>query len=414
MRTKNLAILAVTPFLSWACATEGAVEERDEPGAISDDGEGSPYDRGGTAPCANCGEPLAGLDEEHLAAFEVGLEDFSEEEEVEDGLGPVFNEIGCASCHDTPATGGSGTTLETRFGIVGDDGVFDAMPYAGGSLRQDHGIGELGTCGLAAEITPVDATVVAGRRTTPLFGLGLVDAVPDIVLQFIAAAQPASIRGVPHWLTDIASGQRRIGRFGWKAQVATVRTFSGDAYLNEMGITSPDFPVENCPQGDCDRLVDCDALPDPEDDGESITKFTDFMSLLAAPEPRPLTATARRGERLFRDIGCAGCHVPTLVTGSSPVPQLDHVTLHPFSDFLLHDMGALGDGITQGLATGRLMRTAPLWGVSAQPFLLHDGRATTLGEAIRAHAGQGQRSRDRFVQLSRSDRQALIAFLQSL
>src|SRR5262245_54592592 len=200
---KTLAILAVTPFLSWACATDVAVEGRDEPGASTDDGEGSPFDRGGAVPCANCGEPLPGLDADHLAAFEVGLEDFSEEEAVEDGLGPVFNDIGCASCHDSPAAGGWGTTLETRFGTVGGDGVFDPMAAAGGSLRQDHGIGELGTCGIAAEITPADATVVAGRRTTPLFGLGLVDAVPDIILAFIAAAQPSSIRGVPHWLTDI-------------------------------------------------------------------------------------------------------------------------------------------------------------------------------------------------------------------
>jgi CxxC motif-containing protein (DUF1111 family) len=138
------------------------------------------------------------------------------------------------------------------------------------------------------------------------------------------------------------------------------------------------------------------------------------MTLLAPPPRLPLTDQARRGVLTFHAIGCANCHVPTLTTGPSPIPQLNRVTFHPFSDFLLHDMGSLGDGIAQGGAGQSEMRTAPLWGVRAIQTFLHDGRANTLSDAILAHAGQGQAARDRFANLGDDDKESLIAFLNSL
>ena len=180
-----------------------------------------------------------------------------------------------------------------------------------------------------------------------------------------------------------------------------------------MGVTNPQFPAENCPQGDCASLS-CNPEPDLNDSGAAVAAFADFMTFLAPPPRGPVNVAAILGEFQFLKIGCASCHVSTLRTGASSVDALDRVTFHPYSDFLLHDMGSLGDGITQNRATGRLMRTAPLWGVRKLTTLLHDGRATSLDQAIRAHDGQGRKARDRFVNLSAWERAQLIAFLNSL
>lgn len=164
---------------------------------------------------------------------------------------PYYEEDGCVCITYLQSRG---TVIETRFGRVDANGVFDPLERLGGELRQDRGIGELRFCGLPAEVTPSIANVVGLRRTTSLSGLGLVDAVPDAALVLLAASQPAATRGTVNWLTDLASGKQRVGRFGWKNQVATLRTFAGDAYVNEMGITNPIFPDEVCPQGDCSKL----------------------------------------------------------------------------------------------------------------------------------------------------------------
>jgi hypothetical protein len=206
------------------------------------------------------GGPLAGLDAGLLARFVEGQADFKEIETVEDGLGPVFNEASCVSCHDAPIGGTTGRP-ETRFGRW-DRGGFDPLARLGGSLLQDHAIGKVeganGSYPYVAEIVPRRATVSATRITTPLFGLGLVDAVTDATLLELARMQarnsPAT-RGTPNLVTEVGTGATRVGRFGWKAQVASLHQFSGDAYLNEMGITSPDFPVENDPQGDRAALL---------------------------------------------------------------------------------------------------------------------------------------------------------------
>ena len=365
---------------------------------------------------ASFGDPFPGLKTELLNQFFDGKDEFEQIETAADGLGPVFNNNSCAICHASPAVGGDSDIVETRFGTVTNN-HFDPLAQLGGSLIQSQGIGPTGSCNFVGETVPPEATIVALRKTTPLFGLGLVDNVPDVVFRQIAEIQRRFLPGIAgktNMVTDATTGRTAVGKFGWKAQVPSLRHFSGDAYLNEMGITSPFFPTENCPQGDCSLVTACDPLTDPEDDGSNIQAFTDFMTLLAAPPRGPITPEVRKGERVFLRIGCAACHLPTLVTGYSRVAALNHVTFHPFSDFLVHDMGSLGDGIEQGHATGRDMRTAPLWGIRVRDHFLHDGSATTIEDAILAHDGQGQEARNRFSALSSEDMQRLIAFLNSL
>ena len=380
----------------------------------SADGTGFP----GLSASTMLGDPFANLTAAELALFNAGKVEFEAVETIADGLGPVFNEASCATCHNGPVGGTTGRK-ETRFGRI-INGGFDPMPDFGGSLIQDHGIGVVttatGSFTFTGEVVPPEATVTAQRITTPLFGLGLVDAVPDEELirlaRFETVTSPGTA-GTPSRTTEIRTGLTRVGRFGWKAQVPTLHQFSGDAYLNEMGITNPEFPTENCPQGNCLALA-FNPFPKLNDDGTGVTEFTDFMTLLAPPPRGKLSLQVLVGSGIFATIGCANCHTPALVTGNSPVPALSRKVFQPFSDFLLHDMGSLGDGIVQGAATGRQMRTAPLWGVRTRSQLLHDGRATSLDGAIRAHDGQGQRARERFLRLSAGERFALFQFLQSL
>jgi CxxC motif-containing protein (DUF1111 family) len=370
----------------------------------------------GNQPAPDFGEPLAGLTVEELERFEHGKEDFEEVETVEEGMGPVFNDVSCGSCHTGGALGGGSDILETRFGKMGDDGLFDPMEYDGGSLIQVHGIGAADLCEYLAEIVPAEATIIAHRRTTPLFGLGLVDAVPDAAFYAIAQEQrhhPDGIAGTVSVVTNLSTGQNAVGKFGWKGQNPSLFQFSGDAYLNEMGITSPQFPDENCPQGDCESLG-CNPFAEVNDDGSGVEAFNDFMTFLAPPPRGPVTAQAILGELVFRGIGCAGCHRPDMRTGPNAVAPLNRVRFHPYSDFLLHDMGPLGDGITQDLATGAWMRTAPLWGLRKVTTFLHDGRATTLEQAILAHDGQGKKARQRYAGLPAYKKVWLAAFLSSL
>jgi CxxC motif-containing protein (DUF1111 family) len=362
------------------------------------------------------GDPLAGLTADQLARFNDGKDEFEQVETVDEGLGPVFNDVSCASCHLLAATGGGGTILETRFGALKPDGTFDSLSQFGGSLIQVNGIGAYGGCDYVSEIVPAEATIQAQRRTTALFGLGLVDAVPDATfyaLAFIEKFHPDGIAGTVSVVTNISTGLPAVGKFGWKGQNPTLFQFSGDAYVNEMGITSPQFPDENCPAGNCDSLS-CNPHPELNNDGTGVQQFADFMTFLGPPPRGAITGQVLAGQLTFLAVGCAGCHTPLLQTGPNPVTALNRVRFSPYSDFLLHDMGSLGDGITQNNATGKLMRTAPLWGVRMQLPLLHDGRAATLDGAIAAHDGQGKKARDRYVGLPKWKKDNVIAFLKSL
>jgi CxxC motif-containing protein (DUF1111 family) len=349
------------------------------------------------------GDPLPGAD---LGVFETGKEDFEEVEEVEDGLGPIFNARGCAECHTTPAVGGGSAIAETRF-----QNSFRHGDLPGGSLLQLFAIDP--DC---QEVIPGNANSIARRLTTPLFGAGLIEAIPDRTIIEQAERQARvrdGVTGRPNIVLDVATNQRRVGRFGWKAQQATLTAFSADAYLNEMGITNPLFPDENAPNGDQQRLAECDTIPDPEDDGEGVENFTNFMQLLAPPPRGQITGQVLRGERVFLEIGCATCHVPVMATGFSSNPLFDRKPVRLFSDLLLHDVGT-GDGIRQAGAEANELRTPPLWGLRVRRPLLHDGRADTIETAIRLHGGEASGAAGRFRRLSRSDRNDLLAFLNSL
>src|SRR5262245_36413587 len=365
------------------------------------------------------GDPLPGLSKAQLDVFQEGSLDFQEVETVEDGLGPVFNDVSCVACHRGPGdkVGGSNGTLETRFGRLKPDGTFDPMVVFGGSLLQVQAIAGFTAEGDPPGVRPPkEATIVAHRRTTPLFGLGLVDSVPDSTFEAIARLQARftpETAGRPNRVMNLTTNQIVIGKFGWKAQVPTLFQFAGDAYLNEMGITNPQFPNENCPQGNCAALVENPA-PGLNDNGDGVNNFTNFMTLLGPPPRGPITRDVVAGGVIFAALGCANCHVPALQTGRHDVRALSNQTFFPFSDFLLHDMGSLGDGIEQSEATGREMRTAPLWGLRANPSFLHDGSAPTIKEAILAHEGQGAAARDRFKKLSSGAMAKLLEFLNSL
>ena len=369
------------------------------------------------AAVADFGDPLPGLAPDDADRFEAGKVEFSAAESVEEGLGPVFNEASCVACHRGPgdAVGGTNQRLETRFGRYRTDGTFDPLTELGGSLLQDHGIGAFNGVEFLGEVVPADA-VTAQRRTTPLFGLGMVDATATstfLGLALIQAIFHPSTAGTPSVVTDPTTNRLALGKFGWKAQVPSLFVFSGDAYLNEMGITNPIFPDESCPGGDCSLLA-ANPAPGLNDDGEGVEKFNDFMTLLAPPRRGHRDFYTEYGNFVAASIGCLDCHTQTLRTASNAVAALDQVAYHPFSDFLLHDMGSLGDGITQNRATGKLMRTQPLWGLRTQERLLHDGRASTIEEAILAHDGQGRAARREFESLNAFDRFTLLAFLNSL
>jgi CxxC motif-containing protein (DUF1111 family) len=363
------------------------------------------------------GQPLLGVSAEQRALFAAGKVEFEQRESVESGLGPVFNSLACSECHLVPDIGGGSERRVTRIGTM-VNGVFDPLTRFGGSLLQARAIGNLDGVGhvYTPELAPPEATIVALRRAQPIFGLGLVDATPDATFIALAAAEAArgdGTAGRVHMVDNISAGMKTVGKFGWKAQVPTLFQFSGDAYLNEMGITNPEFPDENCPSGNCAEL-EFNPFPGLNVGSGPVKALTDFMALLAVPPRGPITAAAAAGEEVFNRIGCNACHVSTLQSGANASAAFDRVTYHPYSDFLLHDMGSLGDGIEQGSATGREIRTEPLWGLRVITTLLHDGRTTSLEDAISSHDGQGRAARDGFATLSATDRANLLAFLRSL
>jgi CxxC motif-containing protein (DUF1111 family) len=357
-----------------------------------------------------------------LADFREGTEDFTERETLATGLGPVFNARSCAECHAQGGIGGSSANLTvsrvTRIGTI-TDGEFDPLTELGGMLLQARSVRELNpSLPISGEVVPPQATLVSHRMTTPLFGLGLVEAIPDSeILRRVGGVpgNPDGIAGVANWVTNPETGGKELGRFGWKAHVSTIHVFAGDAYLNEMGITNPTFPDENLPQGK-PIPPGADLIPGLEDDGTGVNKLTSFMRYLAPPARKAATTASRGGELIFNRIGCASCHTPSMNTGpSNPVLALRNRRVELWSDLLLHDMGpALSDGMVMGSATGRQWRTTPLWGLSNRRFYLHDGRANTLEAAIAAHGGEGTGSAQRAAALNATDKNALLAFLRTL
>jgi CxxC motif-containing protein (DUF1111 family) len=347
---------------------------------------------------------------------------FEEVEDIDDGLGPTFNAQSCRECHQNVVTGGSSQVAEHRTGRM-DRGVF--FESLGGSLVHSRA-----THADIVELVNYQDNISTFRLSTSTLGDGYVEAIANETLLAIRNRQPNAIRGTAVHAPVLESASiARVGRFGWKSQHASLHSFAADAYINEMGITSPLFPEENTASG---RFVgygtSYDSVAEPEDEGEDVVAFANFMRATKVPPRGEITADVLAGERLFREAGCEGCHVATIRTarpgtpvngGALVVPDaLGNKLIHPYSDFLLHDIGT-GDGIPvlpdPGYAvTARQFRTAPLWGMRVRNRLMHDGLTFTPQEAIRRHAGQGSASRAAFMSMSVADQEFVYKFLLSL
>jgi CxxC motif-containing protein (DUF1111 family) len=361
---------------------------------------------------------------------------FEEEETVADGLGPTYNDVGCVTCHQAVDTGAFGQQMEFRAGHVTNGAFVDAP---GGQL-----IHARGTDSDVVEHITTAENVRAFRVVTQALGDGFVECIANQTLQNNVAAEPSAQRGT---LTAVpvteANNTLRNGRFGWKAQQASLLSFAGDAYLNEMGITSkfdgfggrsssaPDAGTHENPASTAEGVIQVtgppfDPVADPEDDGGDVLAFADFMAATRAPgRQNPIPAAATRGDPLFTQVGCDVCHTRTFTTaqagtsingGAFIVPAaLGDKIIHPFSDFALHDVGT-GDGIVQnaGQSSANQMRTAPLWGIRARNRFFHDGLTVNISEAIQRHGGQATAARNAFNALTSGQRSDLIAFVLSL
>ena len=368
------------------------------------------------------GPSFESIDEDNvvpLRSFNDNRFIFEEVEVVADGLGPIYNAQSCGECHQNVATGGASQIAEHRTGRLMGDEFFESL---GGSLVHSRA-----THPDIVEPVVYEDSIRTFRISTNTLGAGYVEAIANTTLLRIREEQPAGLRGSVALAPVLeAEGRPRIGRFGWKNQHSSLLSFAADAYLNEMGITSPLFPTENTSSG---RDVSAfDPVRDPEDDGVDIEAFADFMRATKAPSRGPIDAEVLAGETIFQNVGCAACHVSTLVTsppgtringGEFTVPEaLGNKTIHPYSDFLLHDIGT-GDGIPvqptpEFASTAPQIRTAPLWALRTRNRLMHDGLTFTEREAIERHAGQAAPVTARFRGLSAADQELLLRFLSSL
>ncbi|HUL42300.1 MAG TPA: di-heme oxidoredictase family protein [Burkholderiales bacterium] len=396
-------------------------------------------------------------DETHQA----DQERFEEFDTVQDGLGPLYNAQSCRECHQDPKSGGASQVTELRAGRLGPDHRFQnpRIPIARGAeiisgrtLVNDRAIcpNESFPTTEIHERVPQSENIRTTRISLNLLGDGFVEAVADKTLIQLSRKQCRSsdgeICGQVLWVPVVeAPGHTGVGRFGWKNQHSSLLSFSGDSYLNEMGITSRLFPDEITNL--CNTVGEPNSTPD-QDGMDDVDHFVRFIRSTKAP-PRDTvlarTPKAKRGSVLFAKIGCATCHVQTLQTappgtkingGTYTIPEaLGGKTFHPFSDFLLHDVGT-GDGIVMAVeehygrsvrnikwknfsferlqATRNKVRTAPLWGVRLRTRLMHDGASVTFADAIRRHRGEASGSSRNFYELSGGDREALLDFLRSL
>jgi CxxC motif-containing protein (DUF1111 family) len=385
---------------------------------------------------------------------------FEEVEAIADGLGPLYNAQSCSECHQNPTSGGGSQVTELRVGHLGPDRRFrnPEIPInhgteviTGRTLVNDRAICPSGAFP-DTEIqqrVPDSETIRTLRVSLSLFGDGFIEALSDETLIALARDQCKNSRGkvcgaIIYVPIIEAPGQSGIGRFGWKDQHASLLSFSGDAYLNEMGITNRLFPDEVTKL--CNTVSEPNDKPGP-DGLADVDHFARFVRALKAPA-RDLKLVndpvARRGASLFERIGCSACHVQTLVTapagtklngGAYTVPDaLGNKTFHPYGDFLMHDVGT-GDGIVipivehYGRASGRMprqcspenfqktqnrIRTAPLWGVRLRSRLMHDGVSLTYRDAIVRHGGEAEQAAANFRKLPPQDQEAVYQFLRSL
>jgi CxxC motif-containing protein (DUF1111 family) len=371
---------------------------------------------------AGFGDPLPGLLPAEFERFRIGLDDFLEVETAEEGLGPSFNGASCAICHNVPAVGGVSLVSEVRAAYRDPQGEIRPLSAPDGTpLDTLFHLFSNPTHGCQPSLPP-DANIIARRIPIPTFGAGLVEAISDETIRALEDPDDRNgdgISGRAAVIVELGTGDRRVGRFGWKAQHATLRTFSADAYRNEMGITNEIFPTELAPGVSAEKMRLCDPTSDPEDLPDprtglaAIDNFEAFLQLLAPPPRGPIDARVRAGEGVFQAIGCAACHVPSLTTGPSRHPVFDRKTVPLFSDLLLHDVGT-GDGIPQSVARPEEIRTPSLWGLRVRRPFLHDGSASTIGEAVSRHGNEAEAARRRYDGLDEGSRASLLAFLNSL
>lgn len=367
------------------------------------------------------GEPLPGLTTQELQRFQQGQALFMREFAPEEGLGPLFNDNSCFSCHDTPTSGGTGVdpvTLVSRW--IEDEARCELPGPDGNALVQQRMTPALAQAldeeGMTRSAVPPWATDVVEMIGPPLYGMGLVDAIPDEQIHARAASGIRPESATPGRVATTIEG--RPGRFGRKATHADLRSFTAGALLGEMGITTSSHPDE-VPLHDRPLPEGVDPTADPEMTDREVEILTDYVRFLAAP-PRVLPddpdelARVNRGERLFDRVGCAGCHVPEMTTGTSEVAALDRVPVPLYSDLLLHDLGPEMASICSYDAGPSEWRTAMLMGLRFRTQLLHDGRAVRLEQAISFHGGEAATVRSAFHALEPSEREALLAFLRTL
>ncbi|AKJ07135.1 CxxC motif-containing protein (DUF1111 family) [Archangium gephyra] len=379
-----------------------------------------------------------------------------------DGLGPTFNAPSCAACHFKDGRGKPPTepdeqplSLLFRLSIPGQDAHGEPLgdPAYGGQLQPQAilGVPAEGEVTLTRSLRegryadgtgysleephyalanlafgPVHPELMMSPRVAPVMvGLGLLEAIPDAALEALADPDDRDgdgISGRINHVWDVEHGETRVGRFGWKANQPSLRQQNAGAFRGDIGITSDLFPAEDCP---APQTACHDALSggEPELEAEKLEQLTFYTRTLAVPARRDVDKPeVLRGRRLFRELGCATCHVPRHETGTvEDAPELSKQVIFPYTDLLLHDMGPeLADGRPDFEATGSEWRTPPLWGiglvetVNRHTRFLHDGRARSLEEAILWHGGEAERSRERFRNLTVNDRTALLRFLESL
>ncbi|HEV8586161.1 MAG TPA: di-heme oxidoredictase family protein [Methylomirabilota bacterium] len=408
--------------------------------------------RGGPA---GAGGPIAGLTTDEAEMFTVGLEDFSEEEAVDEGVGPRFNFVSCRGCHSQPAVGGTSPAVNPLFRVPADLGfagnIVPSFIKPDGPIREarfqynadgsrDGGVHALFVvtghpdakgCHIKQEDfeKQIRNDNIVFRIPSPVFGAGLIEQVNDgtIVGNLASNAHTKKSLGISGRVNRNGN-DGTITRFGWKAQNKSLLLFSGEAYNVEMGITSELFQQER------DETASCQFATVPNDVTASVRQigaienFANFQRFLAPPAPSATmpggAASIDRGRQHFSNVGCAHCHTPALSTRDTTVQALSNQTANLFSDLALHAMGpGLADDILQGAANGDEFRTAPLWGLGKRIFFLHDGRTNDLIEAVRAHRSAGNaRFRpseaneviDKFNRLDEHDKQDLLNFLRSL
>ncbi|HEY7165258.1 MAG TPA: di-heme oxidoredictase family protein [Candidatus Binatia bacterium] len=425
--------------------------------------------RGGAA---GAGSPYENMTANQLAFFKAGQDDFAEEEDIADGLGPTMNLDSCGGCHSFPALGGSSPAVNPQVAFATKNRAANRLPSfitADGPVREarfvrnpdgtpDGGVHALFTiagrtdapsCSLAQPdfARAVAANNVIFRIPTPIFGAGLIEHIQDSTIVANQAAnsnqkQALGIRGRPNFVASgsTVTGQPNrngndgtIARFGWKAQNKSLLLFSGEAYNVEMGISNDLFQTERDETPSCQFAATPNSITDTDNSTvagmfSSIEKFSLFMRFLAPPAPSSDTPGGSQsiaaGKRLFTSVGCALCHTPSLPTGNASVAAFRYQDVNLYSDLLIHDMGpGLADGISQGQAGPREFRTAPLWGLGQRIFFLHDGRTRDLLRAIQAHQSGGPFMRDaseangvvqRFNGLTEKQKQDVLNFLRSL